>query len=64
MFSCAEGRSDQGLVTQRRPNASCCEIANPFSEAILRDDFDQNTLSELAPLAAVGVGLALDGGDR
>jgi type IV pilus assembly protein PilM len=42
------------------------EVVNPFSEIDTSgSDFDQNTLAELAPLAAVGVGLALRSvGDR
>lgn len=42
------------------------EVANPFSEIDTSGaDFDQNALADLAPLAAVGVGLALRSvGDR
>jgi type IV pilus assembly protein PilM len=42
------------------------EIADPFSEVdISGSDFDQETLSQLGPLAAVGMGLALRSvGDR
>jgi type IV pilus assembly protein PilM len=42
------------------------EIANPFGEVDTTGcDMDQATLAELAPIAAVGVGLALRSvGDR
>ena len=42
------------------------EMADPFGEIdTTGSDIDQNTLAELAPLAAVGVGLAFRAvGDR
>jgi|SRR5215204_276604 len=57
----------RGLVSQLgdRMHATV-EVANPFSEIdITGSDFDAEALAELAPLAAVGVGLALRAvGDR
>jgi type IV pilus assembly protein PilM len=64
---CGGGAQIKGLVTQLRDRMQAVvEVANPFSEIDTSgSDFDQNTLSELAPLAAVGVGLALRSvGDR
>jgi type IV pilus assembly protein PilM len=42
------------------------EVANPFAEVDTSgSDFDQATLADLAPMASVGVGLALRSiGDR
>jgi len=64
---CGGGAQVNGLVTQLRARMQVVvEVANPFGEIDTSgSDFDQNTLAELAPLAAVGVGLALRSvGDR
>ena len=64
---CGGGAQVKGLVTQLRDRMHAdVEVANPFKEIdISGSDCDQNTLAELAPLAAVGVGLALrSAGDR
>jgi type IV pilus assembly protein PilM len=64
---CGGGAQVNGLVTQLRDRMQAVvEVANPFGEIDTSgSDFDQNTLAELAPLAAVGVGLALRSvGDR
>jgi type IV pilus assembly protein PilM len=64
---CGGGAQVKGLVTQLRDRMQAVvEVANPFGEIDTSgSDFDQNTLAELAPLAAVGVGLALRSvGDR
>ncbi|RPH80684.1 MAG: type IV pilus assembly protein PilM [Nitrospiraceae bacterium] len=58
---CGGGAQVKGLVTQLKDRMQAVvEVANPFSEIDTSGTgFDQNTLAELAPLAAVGVGLAL-----
>jgi type IV pilus assembly protein PilM len=64
---CGGGAQVKGLVTQLRDRMQAVvEVANPFGEIDTSgSDFDQNALAELAPLAAVGVGLALRSvGDR
>lgn len=64
---CGGGAQVKGLVTQLKDRMRAnVEVANPFSEIDTSGTgFDQNTLAELAPLAAVGVGLALRSvGDR
>ena len=66
---CGGGRSGSGgLVTQLRDRMQAVvEVALIRSVKSIPQGaiFDQNTLSELAPLAAVGVGLALRSvGDR
>lgn len=64
---CGGGAQVKGLVVQLRDRMQAVvEVANPFSEIDTSgSDFDQSTLAELAPLAAVGVGLALRSiGDR
>jgi type IV pilus assembly protein PilM len=64
---CGGGAQVKGLVTQLKDRMQAnVEVANPFSEIDTSGTgFDQNTLAELAPLAAVGVGLALRSvGDR
>jgi type IV pilus assembly protein PilM len=64
---CGGGAQVTGLVTHLRGRMQAVvEVANPFAEIdISGSDFDENTLTELAPLAAVGVGLALRSvGDR
>jgi type IV pilus assembly protein PilM len=64
---CGGGAQIKGLVIQLRDRMQAVvEVANPFSEIDTSgSDFDQSTLAELAPLAAVGVGLALRSiGDR
>ena len=64
---CGGGAQVKGLVPQLRDRMhAVVEVANPFGEIDTSgSDFDQNTLAELAPLAAVGVGLALRSvGDR
>jgi type IV pilus assembly protein PilM len=64
---CGGGAQVTGLVRQLRDRMQVVvEVANPFGEIdISGSDFDENTLAELAPLAAVGVGLALRSvGDR
>ncbi len=57
----------KGLVQQLADRMQVpVEVANPFAEIdTSASDFDQETLEEMAPLAAVGVGLALRAvGDR
>jgi type IV pilus assembly protein PilM len=64
---CGGGSRTKGLVQQLHDRMQVpVEIANPFSEVDTSgSDFDQETLTELGPLAAVGVGLALRSvGDR
>jgi len=64
---CGGGAQVKGLVTQLRDRMhAVVEVANPFGEIDTSgSDFDQNALAQLAPLAAVGVGLALRSvGDR
>jgi type IV pilus assembly protein PilM len=64
---CGGGAQVKGLVTQLRDRMQAVvEVANPFGEIDTSgSDFDQNALAQLAPLAAVGVGLALRSvGDR
>jgi len=64
---CGGGARVTSLVTQLKDRMQAVvEIANPFGEIdTTGSDFDQDTLAELAPLAAVGVGLALRSvGDR
>ena len=67
VFLCGGGSQVKGLLTQLKDRMhAVVEIANPFGEIDTSgSNFDQNTLAELAPLAAVGVGLALRSvGDR
>lgn len=64
---CGGGAQVKGLVTQLKDRMQAnVEVVNPFGEIDTSGTgFDQNTLAELAPLAAVGVGLALRSvGDR
>lgn len=64
---CGGGAQVKGLLPQLSDRMQAIvEVVNPFSEIDTSgSDFDQNTLTELAPLAAVGVGLALRSvGDR
>lgn len=64
---CGGGAQIAGLVQQLHDRMhAVVEVANPFSEVdISGSDFDQSTLAQLAPMAAVGVGLALRSvGDR
>jgi type IV pilus assembly protein PilM len=64
---CGGGAQVKGLLPQLRDRMQAViEVANPFGEIDTSGTgFDQNTLAELAPLAAVGVGLALRSvGDR
>jgi type IV pilus assembly protein PilM len=64
---CGGGAQIGGLVKQLRDRMQAVvEVANPFSEVDTSgSDFDQATLAELAPMASVGVGLALRSvGDR
>ena len=64
---CGGGAQVHGLVQQLRDRMQALvEVANPFSEIDTSgSDFDQATLAEMAPIAAVGVGLALRSvGDR
>jgi type IV pilus assembly protein PilM len=58
---CGGGAQIKGLVTQLKDRMQAVvEVANPFGEIDTSGTgFDQETLAELAPLAAVGVGLAL-----
>ena len=58
---CGGGAQVKGLVTQLKDRMQAVvEVANPFGEIDTSGTgFDQETLAELAPLAAVGVGLAL-----
>lgn len=64
---CGGGAQIKGLLTQLKDRMQvAAEIANPFGEIDTSGSgFDRNALAELAPLAAVGVGLALrSAGDR
>jgi type IV pilus assembly protein PilM len=64
---CGGGAQIAGLVKQLRDRMQAVvEIANPFAEVDTSgSDFDQATLAELAPMASVGLGLALRSvGDR
>lgn len=64
---CGGGSQVNGLVTQLKDRMQAVvEMANPFGEIdISGSGFDQDALASLAPLAAVGVGLALRSvGDR
>jgi type IV pilus assembly protein PilM len=67
LLLCGGGAQIAGLVKQLRDRMhAVVEIANPFAEVDTSgSDFDQATLSELASMASVGVGLALRSvGDR
>ena len=64
---CGGGAQVAGLVQQLRDRMhAVVEVANPFSGVDTSgSDLDQSTLAQLAPMAAVGVGLALRSvGDR
>ncbi len=64
---CGGGTQVKGLLQQLKDRVrAVVEVANPFGEIDTSgSDFDQITLAALAPLAAVGVGLALRSvGDR
>lgn len=64
---CGGGAQIFGLEQQLRDRMQAVvEVANPFAEIDTTGiDLDQSTLDELAPMAAVGVGLALRSvGDR
>lgn len=64
---CGGGAQVSGLVKQLRDRMQAVvEVANPFAEVDTSgSDFDQETLAEMAPMASVGVGLALRSvGDR
>jgi len=64
---CGGGAQVAGLEQQLRDRMNAMvEIANPFGEIDTSGcDMDQATLAEMAPIAAVGVGLALRSvGDR
>ena len=64
---CGGGAQVKGLVPQLSDRMQAIvEVANPFGEIDTSGSgFDQNELTEMAPLAAVGVGLALRSvGDR
>jgi len=64
---CGGGSQVTGLIQQLRDRMQAVvEMANPFAEMDTSgSDFDQAALAELAPMAAVGVGLALRSvGDR
>ena len=64
---CGGGSRAKGLVQQLHDRMQVpVEIANPFSEVDTSgSDFDQETLADLGPLAAVSIGLALRSvGDR
>ena len=64
---CGGGAQVTGLLQQLRERMQAgVEMANPFSLVDTSgSDFDQSALAELAPMAAVGVGLALRSvGDR
>lgn len=58
---CGGGAKVQGLVQQLRDRMHVdVELANPFSEIdTTMCDLDPDVIAELAPLAGVGVGLAL-----
>ena len=64
---CGGGAQIAGLVRQLRDRMhAVVEVANPFAEVDTSgSDFDQAALADLAPMASVGVGLALRSvGDR
>jgi len=64
---CGGGAQIAGLVKQLRDRMhAVVEVANPFAEVDTSgSDFDQAALADLAPMASVGVGLALRSvGDR
>jgi len=64
---CGGGAQVAGLVKQLRDRMQAVvEVANPFAEVDTSgSDFDQATLADMAPMASVGVGLALRSvGDR
>ena len=64
---CGGGAQIAGLVKQLRDRMhAVIEVANPFAEVDTSgSDFDQAALADLAPMASVGVGLALRSvGDR
>ena len=64
---CGGGAQIAGLVKQLRDRMQAVvEVANPFAEVDTSgSDFDQAALADLAPMASVGVGLALRSvGDR
>ncbi len=64
---CGGGAQVQGLLQELRDRMQAeVELANPFGEVDTSgSDLDQAALNELAPVAAVGVGLALRSvGDR
>jgi type IV pilus assembly protein PilM len=64
---CGGGAQVAGLVKQLRDRMQVVvAVANPFAEVDTSgSDFDQATLADLAPMASVGVGLALRSvGDR
>lgn len=64
---CGGGAQVAGLVPQLKDRMHAhVELANPFAEVDTSgSDFDQAALAEMAPMAAVGVGLALRSvGDR
>ncbi len=64
---CGGGAQVSGLVKQLRDRMQAVvEVANPFAQVdVSGSDFDQTTLAEMAPMASVGVGLALRSvGDR
>jgi type IV pilus assembly protein PilM len=64
---CGGGAQIAGLVKQLRDRMhAVVEVANPFAEVDTSGtDFDQAALADLAPMASVGVGLALRSvGDR
>ena len=64
---CGGGAQVAGLAQQLKDRMHAhVELANPFAEVDTSgSDFDQAALAEMAPMAAVGVGLALRSvGDR
>jgi type IV pilus assembly protein PilM len=64
---CGGGAQINGLVKQLRDRMhAVVEIANPFAQVDTSgSDFDQAALADLAPMASVGIGLALRSvGDR
>lgn len=64
---CGGGAQIAGLVKQLRDRMhAVVEVANPFAEVDTSgSDFDQAALADLAPMASVGIGLALRSvGDR
>ncbi len=58
---CGGGARVRGLVSRLADRMHVhVELANPFGEIDTSgSDFDQDTLADLAPIAAVGIGLAL-----